>query len=247
MIRERGATCIANQRPKGWRTAAHRQKGAVMQLAIEQAARFVALRAMPCIVFVALTSLVTTAQGEDDLLVRLSWGTGADFVSREDRAELAKALLKEIGLLAHYLPNPKRSDAAWLSQERAEIAALPDDDAREARTKHLLSSPAQQHKQLYVALFQLQHELECIENPANLAAEMQCWAAVSMSLTDPFAWNEPIRILVRDGRLPKDIAKKADLMDAPYYGLTYQMYGNGVIARVLPPYLNGQTVAERRP
>lgn len=162
-----------------------------------------------------------------------------DANSRKERVEIAKDILSKIELLDSYLPNPKPSEVAWIKEERAAMYKL-QGDAFEERFKKLSLSPEYTHQYLKEHLAETKTHLECIINDkVNLESEILCWERVSLDLSERNAFDSSIMILKIDGRLPKDIAKKACFFNKKGFSWIYDLYAWGIHMSIIIPYLEG--------
>jgi len=165
---------------------------------------------------------------------------GTSAISKKERQEVAKDLLGQIEKLASYLATPKPSEIAWVDKESEAITKLLGTDAFLERSIQLLESPEFQQQKLKTLLDNIKTSLQCINNDnVNLQSEILCWAVVSHNLSDETTLENSISILKGNGRLPKDIAKKAGLFEAMGYGGKYNMYARGIINHIVIPYLSG--------
>ncbi len=160
---------------------------------------------------------------------------------REERIKIAKDILKQIELLESYLSEPKPSEISWVDEERVAIDKLKGTDAWNERIKRFYESPEFQHQKLKTLLGNIKQNLNCITlNKISLRKEMLCWAKASLTLTDSTTFDDSISILIRNDRLPKDIAKKAKLLEISGYSTKYGWYGRGIHEHIVIPYLAGK-------
>ena len=70
---------------------------------------------------------------------------------------------------------------------------------------------------------------------------MMCWSVGSFLLTDRSTFNDAVLILLRAGRLPRDIDKQAMLgSESLGFGFFYNVWGRGIQEYMLIPYLKNQ-------
>lgn len=162
---------------------------------------------------------------------------------KTERTEIAKDIKAKIELLDSYLPNLKPSEIAWIEEEKVAIQKLKGMDAQAARLVQLLESPEFQHQNLKDSLRNIKNNLDCIANEkVTLNSEMLCWAVTSHHLSEESTFDDSITVLKKHGRLPKDIAKKAGLLEISgyrSYSILYKSYARGIMEYIIIPYLAG--------
>lgn len=165
-----------------------------------------------------------------------------DATSRKERGEIAKDLREKVHRLAQYLPSPKPQESAWLTQESEAINRLGQSEAALSRRVQLGTSPEFQHEKLHSALAAIQDALACAGNQSNsLSREMMCWGVGSFLLTDRAMFNDSISILLKAGRLPPDVEKRAVLgPESLGFGYFYDLWGRGIQEYIVIPHLKGQ-------
>ena len=159
--------------------------------------------------------------------------------SREERIEIAKSIKGQIEKLDSYLPSVKPSEKEWIEKEEFAIGKINDLKAFEERSKHLHESPEYLQLRLKELIDRIKNGLECIANEkVKLRDEMLCWAVVSHQLSDTDLFNAAIMTLKRYGRLPEDIAQKANLTSENLgYGEKYDWIGRGILEFIIISYL----------
>ena len=137
---------------------------------------------------------------------------------------------------------PKPQESAWLTQESEAINRLGQSEAALSRRVQLGTSPEFQHEKLHSALAAIQDALACAGNPSNsLSREMMCWSVGSFHLTDRAMFNDSILILLKAGRLPPDLEKRAILgPESLGFGYFYDLWGRGIQEYIVIPHLKGQ-------
>ncbi len=160
---------------------------------------------------------------------------------RSVRVEIARDLLGRIELLDSYLPGAKPSELSWIEKERAAIDKLREgSDAWSERMLQLYKSPEFQNQKLKTFLNNIRKSLECIINDkVKLNSEILCWAVVNHNLPDKTTFNDSITILRDQGRLPKDIAEKAHLVEANGFDTRFTFNARGIQEFIIIPYLAG--------
>jgi hypothetical protein len=159
---------------------------------------------------------------------------------RTVRVEIAKDILTQIELLDSYLLNTKPSELSWIEMERAAIDKLKGTDAWGTRMGQFYESPEFQNQKLKALLSNVRKGLECVINDkVKTNSEILCWAVVVHNLSDKATLDDSIAILVKHGRLPPDIAKKARLVEATGFGTKFTWYARGIQEFIVIPYLAG--------
>jgi len=181
-----------------------------------------------CIIFSILIYTPSNAIAVDvgDLL-----GGTFNADSRDDRIEMAKSIKAKIEILDSYLPNVKPSEKEWIEREEADIEKIKDSKAANERFLQLYESPEYQQLELKGIIDELKDRLMFIANKkVKLKDEMLFWAIVNFNLSNTIIFNDSILILKRHGRLPKDIAQKADLTSEDAgYGARYNWFGRSIL------------------
>jgi hypothetical protein len=158
--------------------------------------------------------------------------------SRDDRKEIAKALLEKIEKMASFLPEPKPSETSWLEQEKKEIDKLAGKDAYLSRITSYYGSTEYHHKWLYDALQNSIKHLKCVINDkVPLKSEMLCWAIASSQLSIHVSTNDAVKVLIENKRLPMDIAMKCGLVPGIEIGTLFQFWGRKINDHIIIPYL----------
>lgn len=169
--------------------------------------------------------------------------------SHKVRGEIARKLLTTVHRLSIYVPTPKPSESAWVEQEGIVIQKLntDNDDSTAANSRRLqyVHSPEFQQQKLYTVLADIENALSCAAAPNTpLRKEIMCWSVASFLLTDHSMFNDSIAILLKAGRLPKDVTEhKSDVMlgsESLGFGFWYEAYGRGIQEYIVIPYLKGQ-------
>ena len=65
-------------------------------------------------------------------------------------------------------------------------------------------------------------------------SEITCWAVASLCLSYTIAFEDSFRILIKQNKVPKDIAEKARIYDTDDF---YDLYGRGILEYIVIPYL----------
>lgn len=167
-----------------------------------------------------------------------------DATSKKDRAKIARDLLAEIQKLFQYLPTQKPQEAAWLKQEKEAIGKLDQAEAVTSRRVQMAMTPEFQQEKLHSTLTAIQDTLACAADPSSsLSREMMCWSVASFLLTDRAMFDDSISILLKAGRLPRDVEKQAFLgSESLGFGYFYDvLWGRGIQEHIVIPYLKGQT------
>ena len=163
-----------------------------------------------------------------------------DATSRKERREIAKDLGERVHTLAQYLPSLKPQDSAWLTQENEAIDRLGQSEAALSRRVQLGTSPEFQHEKLHNSLAAIRDAIACAGDPStSLSREMMCWSVGSFLLTDRDMFNDSISILIKAGRLPRDVEKHA-ISPSLGFGYFYNLWGRGIQDYIVIPYLKGQ-------
>lgn len=184
-----------------------------------------------------LAALPARAAGAGDLILGQF-----DATSRKERAEIARDLREKVQKLAQYLPTQRPQESAWLKEESDSIDRLGKSDAEISRRVKLGESPEFQHEKLHNILTAIRDALSCAAEQSNsISREMMCWSVGSFHLTNRSAINDAVLILVRAGRLPRDVDKQAMLgSESLGFGYFYDMWGRGIQEYVVIPYLKSQ-------
>lgn len=201
-----------------------------------------AVRAIRFSIAIAAASLLLTAVPAKAADVSNLIDGHFDTMSKKERAEIARALREKVQKLAQYLPTPRPQESAWLKQESDAIDRLGKSDAELSRRVKLAESPEFQHAKLHSNLTAIRDALTCAaEQSHSISREIMCWSIASLLLTDRAAFNDAVLILLRAGRLPRDIDKQAMLgSESVGFGLFFDMWGRGIQEYVVIPYLKSQ-------
>ena len=163
-----------------------------------------------------------------------------DARSQRDRQQIARDLLQKIQLLDSFLPTIKPSEALWLSQERAAIDRLEDSNATYSRLKNLVESPEFYLQKLKLLLDKIKRAISCaVQEKIETKQEMLCWLMASFHLSDRSTINDAMMILIRNGRLPKDIGKKSGLFCDLECSDPYEWFARGIQEYIVIPYFAG--------
>ena len=104
-----------------------------------------------------------------------------------------------------------------------------------------MKSPELHHERLHGALTAIDDALSCAADAkASLSREMMCWSIASFLLTDQSMFDDSIRILLKAGRLPLDLAEIKDTLigtDTLGYGRIYDYLGRRIQEYLVIPYL----------
>ncbi len=154
--------------------------------------------------------------------------------SRQERIEIAKALLQKIELFDSYVPNPSPSELSWLDKEQSEIDKIDKrTDTWIERLEKFHESPEFQQRKIKTLLNNTKTNIECIiNNEGKLKFEILCWALISRTLSASSTISDAIMILKRYDRLPKYIELKTD-------STSYYLYGLGIQDYIVIPYIAG--------
>jgi hypothetical protein len=132
-----------------------------------------------------------------------------------------------------------------VQEERLAISKLGDSDASLSRHRQFQLIPELQHVLLFDVLSAIKGALNCtMDKSTPIRREMLCWAVASFSLTDADRLDTSISILLKSGRLPKDIGEQTQvpLSEGPEYSRVLGMYGRGMLEFLVIPYLRGDIV-----
>jgi hypothetical protein len=156
----------------------------------------------------------------------------------DERSRLARDVLADVDKLADLVQTPRPWAVAWVEEERAAILRL-GSQAAKVRSFQLLSSPEYHHVKLYNHLQEIKKAFRCVIDPATgLQREMYCWAAAALLLGDRLVFEEGVKALQRDKRLPDDTRSSKVGAGSLDIGLRYEMYSRGIQEYLVLPYLS---------
>jgi len=169
-----------------------------------------------------------------------------DATSKKERIEIARDLLREVKMLSDYVATPKPSEIDWVLAELEAIDGLEGGDAWRERGRQLFDSAEYQNRALRNLLDKIESTLVCVtgEDPSiegtGIEQEMLCWSLASFALSTRSTIDDAIPVLIKHGRLPKDIKAKADLLVGTNYSDLWDWWGRGVHEFIVIPYLQGK-------
>lgn len=207
----------------------------------ESAMKVLSRRSAPWLMLVMLLSLPLARSFGADALSLINGRFDAK--SKPDRQQIARDLLQKIEQLDSFLPRIKPSEAQWLVQERAAIDRLKDSDAKWSRLRNYMGSSELQQQKLKSLLDSIKESLSCtVQEHIEAKAEMLCWLLLSFHLSDHATIDDAMIVLIRNGRLPSDVAQKVGLgADERFgYGTAYEWYARGVQEFIVIPYFTGK-------
>ena len=167
---------------------------------------------------------------------------GFDATSKTKRVQIGRDVLLEVEKISKFLPTPPPSDQAWLREEALAIRKLGSSDAAVSRHQQLVKTQEFQHQELFKALLAIKDALHCVlDESTPLHKEIMCWAVASLMLTDSDMLNDSISILLKSGRLPKDIHNHV-MLGSKDLGHSYiwVFAGRGMHKYIVIPYLRGE-------
>lgn len=162
--------------------------------------------------------------------------------SRKERREIAQSFLKKIEKLSAFIPQSPPSETAWVVREKSEIDKITDEAAKHARLRRYYQTPEFHQTKLKSHLESARDALLCVTDAnVSIRRETLCWATASSILLEQSVVHDSILVLLQHGRLPQDIAEKAELLPENLgYGTFYAWYSRGIIEHIVIPYLAGQ-------
>ena len=156
----------------------------------------------------------------------------------DERSRIARDVLADVDKLAELVQTPRPWAVAWVEEERAAILRL-GGEAAKVRSFQLLSSPEYHHVKLYNNLQEIKKAFRCVIDPATgLQREMYCWAAAALLLGDRLVFEEGVKALQRDKRLPDDTRSTKVGAGSLAIWLRYEMYSRGIQEYLVLPYLS---------
>ena len=165
-----------------------------------------------------------------------------DWATRVNRIQIVSSLEDSLKKVTDLLPIQKLEEVNWVKAEGDALDRM-EDKYSNPRFLKLYNSPEFRHLQLKNHLSNLSYYISCIKSKQiSIAMEMYCWNGLSIGLQDSIKFKENIPILIRDGRLSKEIEKNLDIgNDSLGHGYFFGVYGKGIQENVIAPYLKSHT------
>jgi hypothetical protein len=160
--------------------------------------------------------------------------------SRAARAEIAQDLKQRLAKLKDQLPVQRPSEVEWVAEEQAALSKFSGNDMPVIRMQEFYESVEFQHLKLNRLIEVIYGNLDCAISVESLRREIACWQLASFNLSEESAFQDAITILVRKGRLPEDIADRAELFVSQGYGAKFNNYARAIEEHIVLPYLFGQ-------
>ncbi len=161
-----------------------------------------------------------------------------DWHSKPDRLAIAADLKSRVELLAQLLPPQNPVEVEQLAGAEAALASNNDEKHR----LELELSAAFQHRKLEQMLTEIDTSLDCVTNSQTDAAEMYCWAKISLMLGDEPAFKLALSTLRDKRRLPRNNELPSVLT---FPEVWYVNYARGILESILIPYLAAQASSAR--
>ena len=164
-----------------------------------------------------------------------------DSAIRANRLQIASSVEESINKLVALLPIQKPQEISWVNEEGAALDSM-DNKYSNHRYFKLYNSPEFRHLQLTNHLSNISSAIRCIKSePINIAMEMYCWNELSLGLQDSVKFKENILILIRDGRLSKDVESITAIGgESLGHGYFLRVFGSGIQQHIISPFLFAQ-------
>lgn len=187
-----------------------------------------------------LMGLIGQAKANESAVTDFWIGNKFDGSLRKNRIDVAKEMLKDLQQFRNYLPVQKPTELDWIKAER-EALGRSYSQAMHLRLLGLTESAEFKHMEISNLGQSIADALECVVNPqVALNREMFCWSVASFNISDS-SWKEGIPILIKSGRLPKEVeppGKNIGLFNPA--SVVFHRVGRNISEFIVIPYLGGK-------
>lgn len=165
-----------------------------------------------------------------------------DANSKSNRVAIAKDILNQINLLDSFIASPTPNEMNWINSEYEATK----NSLMSSRRINLVDSPEFQVYKLKNYLSAIKNSLGMIIYNDNIHDEMYWWGNLSSQLIDPSTLNDALYTLKINNKYPSDIERSrqdlciGDGETVSPYNMCYHSDGEGILAYILMPYLQGQ-------